>query len=220
VSPARQEALCRQLAETKGWEVVRVFADRDLSGWKEGTKRPGFTAMERAVEGGQVDAVMAYSLSRLGRRATRLLSFAESLQEHGVDLVLHDNAIDTTSAAGRMFFTFIAGMAQMESEQKSESVKSSTGLAAAAGRMHTGGHRQFGYNRDATVREDEAAVVREIAERLLGGESIRNVAYDLNERGVLTTAGKPWAAGALSQMIRSPLSGKYHRTDNEHHDEE
>lgn len=203
-SPERQETLCRQLAEARGWTVVRVETDRSKSGWKKGVKRPGFEALLRAVDRREVDVVMAYSLVRLGRRSIGLLELLEYLRERGAALALYDLNIDTSTAVGQMFFTIVAGFAQLESEQTSERVKSYMKVAAEAGALHGGGCRQFGYERGGAVLEAEAEVAREVARRLTEGESLRRVATDLNERGVTTTTGRRWSGPTLRQMVTSP----------------
>ena len=65
-SPERQEWASRQLAEQKGWSVVQVFADRDTSGFDRRARRPGFEALKGSIRAGEVDAVIADSLSRIG----------------------------------------------------------------------------------------------------------------------------------------------------------
>jgi site-specific DNA recombinase len=203
-SPERQERLCRQLAEARGWEVVRVETDRSKSGWKKGTKRPGFDALLRAVDRREVDVVMAYSLTRLGRRTVDLLELLEYLRERGAALALYDLNIDTSTAIGQMFYSFVAGMAQLEAEQTSERVKSYNRVAAESGHLHGGGCRQFGYERSGAVNRAEAGVVREAARRLTEGESLRSVATDLNSRGVVTSTGRAWSGPTLRQMMTSP----------------
>ncbi len=156
---------------------------------ERGAARPGFDRVEQAVRDGDVDVVMAYSLSRLGRRASGLLRFSEPLQDHKVGLALVDQGVDTTTPSGRMFFTVLAGFAEMEADTTSDRVKSADSVAAKAGKMHGGGVRAFGYNRDGTIVDAEATVIREVADRLMAGESLRKVAGDLNERGILTSVG-------------------------------
>lgn len=209
LSPERQETLCRQLAEAKGWEVARVYSDRDRSGWQRSVKRPGFEQMQAAISAGDVNAVVAYSLSRVSRRAVDLHHLLEFLDDQGAVLALYDQQIDTATAAGRMFFGVVASLAEMESAQTSERVKSAHSVAAEAGRMH-GGPRQYGYRRDPEtkkylgVHEEEAAIVREVATRIVAGESLRQIAFDLNKRGVKTAPGGEWFGSSLRRMILSP----------------
>ncbi|MGD0313735.1 MAG: recombinase family protein, partial [Acidimicrobiales bacterium] len=218
VSPSRQAALCRQMAEARGYEVGHVYEDRDASGWRREAKRPGFKAMEAALDAGEAEAVMAYSLSRFGRRATALLDFAERLKDRGIALLLYDQGVDTSTPAGQMFFTILAAFAEMESAQTSEKVKSHHRLAASQGKMHKGGVRSFGYGQttgdkdaDAKVRDhinlDEAEAVRTVTAMLLGHQSLGSCARWLNEQGITTTKGNVWNGQTLSQALRAPRIG-------------
>jgi hypothetical protein len=76
-----------------------------------------------------------------------------------------------------------------------------------------GGSRAFGWDLikdttgkvvDEVVKEDEAKIIREAADRLLLGASLRAVCRDLNERGVQTVSGKPWTSTTLKRMVLSP----------------
>ena len=68
---ARQERLCRELAEARELDVVDVFVDNDISAYN-GKKRPGLEALLGAVESGRVQAVLCYHVDRLYRRAIEL----------------------------------------------------------------------------------------------------------------------------------------------------
>lgn len=203
-SPARQEALCRQMAKDRGFDVVAVHSDRDLSAWRRGVKRPGWDALLEAVKRREFDVVMGYSLTRFGRRTRDLLQFTDTLQAHDCALVMYDQSIDTTTPAGVMLFTMIAGFAQLESEQTSARVKSAHLVAAAQGKAHLGGSRCFGYQRDGSVDDREAGAVRAVSSRLLQGESLSSCARWLNGEDVLTTGGHLWTSGQLGQALRAP----------------
>ena len=57
------------------------------------------------------------------------------------------------------------------------------------------------------VREAEAEVIRELARRLLEGETVQSMADDLNARGITTTRGGRWAPRNLSRTLGNPLYG-------------
>jgi DNA invertase Pin-like site-specific DNA recombinase len=217
-SPDRQEILCRQLAQAKGYEIIDPpFTDRGFSAWNPKAKRPGWEALKESVRRGEVDVVMAYSLTRLGRRVAELLDLSDLLDTHNCDLVVVDMNMDTTSPGGKLIFTMIAALAQMESEQTSVRVKSAQKIKAERGRMHTGGKRQFGYGVEPTadtkearqlareaINREEAAVVRAVVSEIIGGKSLRQVAFDLNGAGLHTTAGNEWTGATVRQMVCSP----------------
>ncbi len=210
VSPGRQEQLCRGLAEAREWKVVNVFEDRDTSGWTVGVRRPGWEALLAAVRRHEVDVLLCYSLSRLGRRTRDLLELADLLRDHGVTLVVYDTSMDTSSPAGKVFFVIMAALAEMESEQTSVRVASAHKVAADRGEMPYSGSRCFGYQArgKSAVKDDrvvrEAKAVQHIAAQILAGESLSSMARWLNDQGLTTTAENLWSSTQLSQLLRSP----------------
>jgi DNA invertase Pin-like site-specific DNA recombinase len=78
-------------------------------------------------------------LDRLGRSLTHLLALAEELRQRGVDLVVTEQGIDTSTAGGRLFFHIIGAVAEFEHALMSE--RTAEGLAAARARGRTGGQK-------------------------------------------------------------------------------
>ena len=76
-------------------------------------------------------------LDRLGRSLAHLIALSAELQQRGVDLVVLDQGIDTSTAVGRMFFQILRAIA----EHALMSERTMDGLAAARARGRTGGHQ-------------------------------------------------------------------------------
>lgn len=203
-SPERQEAECRQLCERRGWEVARVFSDRNLSAFKRGVVRPEYEAMLKAVERRDVDVVVVYSLSRLARSTRELVRVIDLLDQVGGTLTAVADSIDTSTATGRAMTQIVGVFAQLEADQTRERVMSGHKQTARMGKMHGGGSRRFGYTRQMEIVPEEAAVVREMFERALAGESFWSLATDLNQRGIKTTTDGQWYARTAKQMVTAP----------------
>lgn len=85
------------------------------------------------------DQLVITKLDRLGRSLEHLIELSKHLQERGVDLVVLDQGIDTSTAVGRLFFQIIGAIAEFEHALMSE--RTMDGLAAARARGRTGGQR-------------------------------------------------------------------------------
>src|ERR1700693_6558505 len=92
------------VAERSGWEVVGIYEDAGISGAKGRDQRPGLAAMMKAVNAKEFDLVAAWSVDRLGRSLTDLLSILQGLHEKGGGLFLHQPGLDTTTSAGKAMF--------------------------------------------------------------------------------------------------------------------
>lgn len=85
------------------------------------------------------DQFVVTKLDRLGRSLEHLIELSRLLQVKGVDLVVLDQGIDTSTAVGRMFFQILGAIAEFEHALMSE--RTSDGLAAARARGRTGGQK-------------------------------------------------------------------------------
>ena len=85
------------------------------------------------------DQLVVTKLDRLGRSLEHLVALSSDLQARGVDLVVLDQGIDTSTAVGRMFFQILGAIAEFEHALMSERTRD--GLAAARARGRTGGQK-------------------------------------------------------------------------------
>ena len=104
----------KAVAERSGWQVVKVFEDAGVSGAKGRDHRPGLDAMMKAVNAKEFDLVATWSVDRLGRSLTDLLTILQGLQDKGVDLFLHQQGLDTSTTAGKAMFQMLGVFAEFE----------------------------------------------------------------------------------------------------------
>jgi DNA invertase Pin-like site-specific DNA recombinase len=201
----------------KGWVVVMdgdqdTFTDDDISASTFGKKaRPAYTRLMDAVARGEVDVVVTWAPDRLHRRPIELENWLPIQEGTGTTVhTLQAGDWDLSTPGGRAAARNMATWGAYESELKSQRGRLRTAGDAQKGRMH-GPHRTFGLERithpdgSHTWRlvEEEAAVVRECAKRVLSGESLFGVARDLNARGITTLAGKRWTHQGMRRLLIS-----------------
>ncbi|MBV8540278.1 MAG: recombinase family protein [Pseudonocardiales bacterium] len=198
---ARQEADCRALAEAKAWTVMEVYRDNDTSAYS-GTRRPGYERLLTDIEAGTVRAVVAWHGDRLHRSPKELERFIDLAERTGLRVeTVKAGTIDLSSASGRAVARTLGAWARFESEHKSDRIRRKLTDNAAAGLPH-GGMRPFGWEADRrTIRESEAAVLREAYARVLAGEPIRALVRDFNARGLLNASGRPWRHPTLREVL-------------------
>ncbi len=112
---------------------LEVFEDAGISGAKGRDKRPGLDAMMKAVNAKDFDMVAAWSVDRLGRSLTDLLTILQALHEKGVDLFLHQQGIDTSTTAGKAMFQMLGVFAEFERGIIRERVNAGLARARANG---------------------------------------------------------------------------------------
>jgi DNA invertase Pin-like site-specific DNA recombinase len=97
-----------------GWIVVAVFTDEGVSGAKGRDKRPGLDALLKGVARREFDLIAAWSVCRLGRSLQDLIGFLAEIQARGVDLYLHQQALDTSTPSGCAMFQLMGVFAEFE----------------------------------------------------------------------------------------------------------
>jgi len=122
------------VAERHGWTIVHVFKDQAISGKNGPEKRPAFDQLLQGVARRNFDMIAAWSVDRLGRSLQHLLTFLGELKAKGVDLYLHQQAIDTSTPAGRALFQMLGVFSEFERAMIVERVKAGLRRAQAQGK--------------------------------------------------------------------------------------
>jgi len=104
------------VADRLGWQVVAEFHDHGISGATGREKRPGYEALMKAIARREVDMVASWAVDRLGRSLQHLVAFLGEINAKGVDLYLHQQALDTSTPSGRAMFGMLSVFADFERE--------------------------------------------------------------------------------------------------------
>ena len=201
----RQRTACQDLAKGHGWHIdpTWVLDENDTSATKG--RRPKFERLLEGIESGEVRAVVAYSLDRLQRRLIDLARLIDAAEKHDVPIVTASGQLDMTTPLGRSNAKLLGVVASIETDNLADRLRRKASQNVATGKVHNGGRRPYGYTVDRkSVVDAEAEVIREVAARLIGGESLTAVAKDLNRRDLMTGGGRRWDSRRLREVMARP----------------
>jgi DNA invertase Pin-like site-specific DNA recombinase len=188
-----QLEICRREAERQGWTVVKVYADRALSGASR--FRPQYQQMITDAEQQQFDVVICEALDRLGRKLADIADLHDRLSFCGIKI--HTVA---TGPVTQLHIGMLGTMAQLYLSDLREKVWRGQLGRARKGRIPGG----IAYGYEVIVERDssgagrrrtnaaEAAVVRRIFQDYEAGISPRTIAKRLNDDSVPGPSGRQW----------------------------
>ncbi len=130
--PAMQTRELREYCERRGWEVVGDYVDIGISGTRE--KRPELDRLMADAHRRRFDAVVVWKFDRFARSVSHLLRALETFKALGVEFVSLSEQVDTSTPMGKMVFTVLGAVAELERSLIVERVKAGLRNARAKGK--------------------------------------------------------------------------------------
>jgi DNA invertase Pin-like site-specific DNA recombinase len=153
----------RQFAEARGWAIAGEYTDTGVSGAKD--SRPELNRLMADAHKRRFDVVCVWRFDRFARSVSHLLRALETFKALGIDFVSFSEQMDTSTPAGKMVFTVLGAVAELERSLIVERVRAGLRNARAKG-------KQLGRPR---MMVDAARIARLRAQ----GRSIREIADEL-----------------------------------------
>src|ERR1039457_5034797 len=210
-SPEHHEERARSYAKSRGWEVKELYNLAGQSG-KAVREHPEAKRMMKDIERGHITGLVFSKLARLSRNRRELEDFSDYFNKHDADLISLSEAIDTSTAGGRMFFHLLGVFAQWEREEITERVNASVLIRAKLGKS-INGSAPYGYawkERKLVIKPEEAAVRRKAYELFLRCRRKGQAAKELKAAGYRTRDGNIWRDTSILRILNeSSAKGVY-----------
>src|SRR5215471_14775367 len=167
-----QALALREYAERRGFEIKAEYADEGISGSKD--SRPALDRLMKDAQAKKFDAVLVARFDRFARSTKHLVLALEQFSHLGIDFISLSESVDTSTPMGKMIFTVLGAVAELERNLIKERVQMGISRAKKQGKQLGRPMRVFD---------------REKARRMLQSMSVREVARQLGvSRGVVVRA--------------------------------
>ena len=110
--PTMQTRELKEYCERRGWKMAGEYVDTGISGAKE--KRPELDRMMADAHRRRFDAVVVWKFDRFARSVSHLLRALETFKALGIEFVSLSEQVDTSTPTGRMIFTVLGAVAELE----------------------------------------------------------------------------------------------------------
>ena len=121
-----------QFAQARGWQLVDSYLDLGISGSKD--KRPQLDRLMADAHKRLFDVVVVWRFDRFARSVSHLLRALETFNALGIAFVSLSEQMDTTTPTGKMIFTVLGAVAELERSLIVERVKAGLRNARAKGK--------------------------------------------------------------------------------------
>lgn len=223
-SVAEQEAEARAkiaLVPALAGVPIVLYSDNNKSGHDRKVRRLGWERMRRDIRAGNVRAVVAWDQRRLTRAdegRSSWATFRRLCERGGVEAIYYAADADITFDGGSAVGDKVKAIMNSEEVKATKLAVHRTFASRVAKGLPKNGLAPYGYewgfnddgDRTFLVVPERATVVREIADRLIAGETGAAICRDLTGRGVESPRGGEWAPGMLRRLITTPRLAGYH----------
>ena len=186
------------------WKFAGVYADEGITGTSM-KHREDFKRMLRACREGRIDLILCKSVSRFGRNSVDVLRTIRTLRERNIGVLFEKEGVDTRTMNSELILAFHSAFSQSESESISGNVRWGLRKAYENGTIQIGPNL-YGFRREkdgpVLVDEEKAAVIRQIAQWFLDGDSLHTIADKLAQRHIPSPKGKDtWSTVTLRSLL-------------------
>lgn len=212
-----QEEKCRQMIQFKDWTLTKVYSDKGISGTLDTKDRQGLKDLIEDGEKGLYDAVVFYSLDRLGRKTVLVLNLIDQFNELGIKIVSCKENLDTSTPNGLFFVGVLTCLVQLERDTIVTRLKEGS-LQRKQLDGDVGGPLPYGYTRlndKPIIVKSESNIIKFIFDQRSNKRTQGNIANMLNTQNITPPKGKKWHQGTICKILkREEIYKGSQRNDN------
>ena len=198
-----QKKKIKEYCKLNDYDLEKVYEDDGISGMSI-DKRNGYKKMIDFIKENEIDGIVVWSLSRLGRRMKDVVELMDYLKTNDIKLWSIKENLSNDDKIGSLIMNILGSINEFEVEVIRERIKDIKQNKKSNGEVY--GRLMFGYDNDKgklVVNPSERKTIKRIKNLRTRGWSWRKISNKLNDDGILSKEGKIWYDGSLYNMMRN-----------------
>ncbi len=130
--PTMQTRELEEFCQRRGWDIFGRYVDQGISGAKD--SRPELNRLMGDAHSRRFDVIAVWKFDRFARSVSHLLRALEAFQALGIEFVSLSEQIDTSTPTGKMVFTILGAVAELERSLIVDRVRAGMRNARAKGK--------------------------------------------------------------------------------------
>jgi len=199
----QQRQAAEKYAESKGFKIIKEYADAAISGTTEA--RPQYQLMLSEVNKLKPAALILWKTDRLGRDRFELLLAKKKIRDAGCKIHYVAEATPDDSSTSNLMEAITESFAEFYSRNLSENIQ--RGMNYNAENALYNGHKTLGYmkgeDKKYVIDPDKAPVVQRIFNDYASGKPLTEIANELNQQGVKTVLGRKFTVNGLRSVLHN-----------------
>ena len=198
-----QKSKIKDYCRLNDFELIEIYEDKGISGMSI-DKRDGYKEMVNYLTNNDIDGIVVWSLSRLGRKMKDVVEFMDILKENNINFFSIKENLSNNDKVGSLIMNILGSINEFEVEVIRERIRDVKRNKKSNGEVY--GRLQYGWdnvNGKLIKNKFEFSTIKRIKNLRSRGYSWRNIANRLNNDNISSKEGKIWYDGSLYNMMRS-----------------
>ena len=198
-----QKSKIKDYCKLNDFNLIDIYEDKGISGMSI-EKRDGYKEMIEYLTNNQIDGIVVWSLSRLGRKMKDVVEFMDILKKNNINFFSIKENLSNNDKVGSLIMNILGSINEFEVEVIRERIKDVKRNKKENGEVY--GRLQYGWdniNGKLIKNESEFKIIKRIKNLRSRGYSWRKISNRLNNDNIQSKDGNLWYDGSLYNMMRS-----------------
>lgn len=198
-----QKSKIKDYCKLNDFNLIEIYEDRGISGMSI-DKRDGYKEMVNYLTNNDIDGIVVWSLSRLGRKMKDVVEFMDILKKNNINFFSIKENLSNSDKVGSLIMNILGSINEFEVEVIRERIKDVKRNKKQNGEVY--GKLQYGWDNinGKLIKNDfEFRVIKRIKNLRSRGYSWRKISNRLNNDNISSKDGGIWYDGSLYNMMRS-----------------